>query len=425
MAVRLDRTVDVVHGLGPRCRGGIVFGRGRTFARLVLFSWELLGRWRRICGGRGAHHGGRGRVPAGGSCNVQVTCGPVQKPLAPRCCRDFDAGSLAVGAGDSHVKMVIVRQRPVRLDHELRGARSYREGCPGALCVREQACPDRGRDEEVGDPGVGVGYERRDERPVACVVEVRAWPRGCRAVTSKRHEVIGVERAARLATNVEADVCVATAFVRDVSIDVAAAWLREMPDRHDRVGELPGHRARRVVDDRHERTETPAHVAGLVRGDDPKVRRRIEMRAADEMPVRGRAYASTGREACDRTNATGANVRRGCGACITPRHRREGEDESKDGSRCHPAKQAEASRPGQVRGNLERRAAREGLLLLFPQALEELRVMEGGAHEFVERLETERTPRERLVIELDQREAEDLVPEEQRRHDERTRARAL
>ena len=206
--------------------------------------------------------------------------------------RVLDAAAHVRRAADANVEVVVVRQRPVRLLQHLGRAHADARRDAHLLGVREQAGAQRRGHEEVGHVRLGIGHERGDERPVLRVVEVRAGPARRGAVAAELDEVGGQELAPARALDEEADVRVAPALVRPMVVDVTASLARQVTHGGDRVGELAPHLARGAVDHRHERLEPPAYVAARVRRDDAQVRRLLEVRSAEEVPLGRRADAS-------------------------------------------------------------------------------------------------------------------------------------
>ena len=192
----------------------------------------------------------------------------------------------------SDVEVVIVRERAVRLRHHFGGAHAYRIGSSDLLRVREQPRAERGRHKEIAHVRPPIADQRRHERPVPRVVELRAWPARRSTVAQERHEVLGEDRLALLVHDVETEVRIAAALVRGVHVDLAPVAPREMTDRQHRVGELLSHASRCAIDERHQRLQPPPHVLpSRWQGDDPEPRALVEVRATEEMTLRGRTDA--------------------------------------------------------------------------------------------------------------------------------------
>ena len=70
---------------------------------------------------------------------------------------ELDARGHAGGARDAHVEVIIVRQRPAWLDHELGRAVPGREAStPDARRVGKETSSEWSRDEDVGHACVGL-----------------------------------------------------------------------------------------------------------------------------------------------------------------------------------------------------------------------------------------------------------------------------
>ena len=207
--------------------------------------------------------------------------------------RVFDASSHSAWAGNAHVKVVVMGEHAARLDHDFRSTDTQCGGGSDALGMREKTRSERAGNEEVADMGSRVGEHGLHEGPVLRFVEMGSRVVGRGAVGFERQKRGGQYGLACLAAYKEPDVRVTTAFVRMVPVDLAAAWTGQVADRHHRIGELLVDHAGRAVDERDERFESPAHVAGRASRDNAQVRGLFEVKSAEKTPLGGRAYASS------------------------------------------------------------------------------------------------------------------------------------
>ncbi len=205
--------------------------------------------------------------------------------------RVLDAAIHVWGTADSDMKVIVVRERAARLLHDLGSAHAQRGRRPNSFSVCEQARAKGCRDEHVCDTRLGVTHQRCDERPVLRVVEGSPRPADRCAVAVKWHEMRGEELPARPVAREEPDVGVTPAFVGAVPVDVTPARARKMPDCDGGLREMPSQSACGAVDHRHERLETPAHVAPFVGRDDAQMRAGLEVRPSDEPPIGRRSDA--------------------------------------------------------------------------------------------------------------------------------------
>jgi hypothetical protein len=184
---------------------------------------------------------------------------------------------------DSNVKMIVVRKRAVRLLHDLGSSNAQSERCPNALGVRKQPCSKWRGDENVRDVRRLVADHGRDQRPILCIVEVRARPANRSGVAAELNEVAREKLPPVGSVNEEADVGVATALVRSVALDTTATLAGQMADRGDGFRELPADRPRGTVDHGYQRLQSPAHVAFGVRRNDPQVGGLVKVHPSREM----------------------------------------------------------------------------------------------------------------------------------------------
>jgi hypothetical protein len=167
------------------------------------------------------------------------------------------------------MKVIVVRKRAVRLLHDFRSSNAGGERRSDAFGVRKQPGSERGGHENVSHVRGLVADHGRHERPVFCIVEVRARPADRGAVAAELNKVAREKLPSTGSVNEETDVGVATALVRAVALDSTTTLAREMADRGDGVGKPPADRAGGAIEHRHERLQPPAHVALGVGRDDP------------------------------------------------------------------------------------------------------------------------------------------------------------
>ena len=202
------------------------------------------------------------------------------------CKRFLNAASHARGAPDANVKVIVMRKRATRLGHEFRRARANRGGNAIFLRIREKPLTKLRSDENVCDLRVRVRRDRRDERPVLRVIKVGAWPSVGGAIGFERDEVLRHDGLSLFVFHVETKVCVTTALMRSMPIELASTGARQMPHGENRVGVLLSDGARGVLYKAYKRLEPPSNVAARVNRHDAQRRPFRQMRATDEMPVR-------------------------------------------------------------------------------------------------------------------------------------------